>query len=93
MVIFDYEFGGAVFGQIMAVLSGIFAGLTVSIIRKLRASNGSVIIYLYFCMLGTLIALPTYIADPRIPATSIEWLCVGGIVSTSLAAQLLMIKI
>jgi drug/metabolite transporter (DMT)-like permease len=90
MVIFDYEFGGAVFGQIMAVLAGIFAGLTVSIIRKLRASNGSVIIYLYFCMLGTIITLPTYIADPRIPATAIEWLCVGGIVCTSVVAQLLM---
>ena len=89
-VIFDYEFGGAVFGQIMAVLAGIFAGLTVSIIRKLRASNGSVIIYLYFCMLGSIITLPSYIADPRIPATAIEWLCVGGIVSTSVVAQLLM---
>ena len=90
MVIFDYEFGGAMFGQIMALSAGIFAGLTVSIIRKLRASNGSVIIYLYFCMLGTLITLPSYIADPRIPTTAIEWLCVGGIVSTSLVAQLLM---
>jgi drug/metabolite transporter (DMT)-like permease len=90
MVIFDYELDGAVFGQIMAVLAGIFAGLTVSIIRKLRASNGSVIIYLYFCMLGSIITLPSFIADPRIPATAIEWLCIGGIVGTSVVAQLLM---
>ena len=89
-VIFDYEFGGAVFGQFMALLAGVMAGLTVSIIRKLRASNGSVIIYLYFCILGTIITFPTYIADPRIPASAIEWFCVGGIVSTSLVAQLLM---
>ena len=89
-VIFDYEFGGAVFGQFMALSAGVMAGLTVSIIRKLRASNGSVIIYLYFCILGTIITFPSYIADPRIPASAIEWICVGGIVSTSLVAQLLM---
>jgi drug/metabolite transporter (DMT)-like permease len=90
MVILDYESGGAMFGQIMAVLASIFAGLTISIIRKLRASNGTVIIYLYFCILGTIITFPSYIADPRIPATTIEWVCVGGVVITSVVAQLLM---
>jgi drug/metabolite transporter (DMT)-like permease len=90
MVIFDYQFGAAVFGQMMAVLAGVFAGLTVSIIRKLRARNGTAIIYLYFCIVGTAVTFPSYIADPRIPTTTIEWLCVGGIVTTSLVAQLLM---
>lgn len=90
VVIFDYEFGGTMFGQFVALLSSVFAGLTVSVIRKLRTHNGPVIIYLYFCILGTLMTFPSFIADPRIPGTKIEWLMVGGIVCAAIVGQLLM---
>ena len=90
MVILDYEFGGTMFGQFMALSSSIFAGLTVSVIRKLRTRNGPVTIYLYFCILGALITFPAFIADPRIPGTDIEWMVVGGIVCAAVAGQLLM---
>ena len=90
MVILDYEFGGTMFGQLMALSSSIFAGLTVSVIRKLRTRNGPVTIYLYFCILGALMTFPAFIADPRIPGTSIEWLVVGGIVCAAVVGQLLM---
>jgi drug/metabolite transporter (DMT)-like permease len=87
---FELKIGSVILGHFMAVLGGIFAGLTVSIIRKLRADNGPVIIYLYLCILGTMISLPAFIADPKIPTAKIEWLMVGGVAGTSILAQLLM---
>ena len=89
-VLFDFSLEVAMFGQVMAVVAGFFAGLTVAIIKKLRDKNGSVTIYLYFCLLGTVITLPSYMAAPQIPTIRIEWLIVGGIVFTSIFAQLIM---
>jgi drug/metabolite transporter (DMT)-like permease len=81
---------GTLLGQLAAVVGAIFAGLTVTLIRSLRATNGPAVIYLYFCSMGTLVTLPVFVANPVIPADSREWLLVAGIVSTSVAAQLLM---
>ena len=89
-VLFDFSLEVAMFGQVMAVVAGFFAGLTVAIIKKLRDKNGSVTIYLYFCLLGTVITLPSYMAAPQIPTIRIEWLIVGGIVFTSIFGQLIM---
>ncbi|MFH2218057.1 MAG: DMT family transporter [Pseudomonadota bacterium] len=57
---------------------------------KLREQNGPVIIYLYFCLIGTLVTLPSFIANPQIPTNPGEFLIVGGIVLISISAQLLM---
>jgi drug/metabolite transporter (DMT)-like permease len=89
-VLFDFNLHTALLGQALAVLGGGFAGLTVSIIKKLRETNGPVVIYLYFCLLGSLISLPPFMANPQIPRVPVEWLMLGGIVSSALAAQLLM---
>jgi len=89
-VLFDFSLEVAMFGQVMAVVAGFFAGLTVAIIKKLRDKNGAVTIYLYFCLLGTVITLPSYMAAPQIPTIRIEWLIVGGIVFTSIFGQLIM---
>ena len=89
-ILFDFSLEGALFGQAMAINAGFFAGLTVAIIKKLRDRNGPVTIYLYFCLLGTAITFPSYITDPRIPTIPIEWLIVGGIVFSSILAQLIM---
>ena len=89
-VLFDFSLEVAMFGQVMAVVAGFFAGLTVAIIKKLRDKNGPVTIYLYFCLLGTVITLPSYMAAPQIPTIRIEWLIVGGIVFTSIFGQLIM---
>jgi drug/metabolite transporter (DMT)-like permease len=48
------------------------------------------VIYLYFCLLGALISFPGFISQPQLPRSGIEWLMTGGIVFTSIAAQLLM---
>ena len=89
-VLFDFSIQGYLFGQIMALLAAVAAGITVCMIKRLREQNGPVIIYLYFCLLGTLVTLPPYIANPQIPRTPVELLIVGGIAFTSITAQLLM---
>ena len=47
-VLFDFRFEGGIFGQLMALTGAIFAGLTVALIKKLRETYGSVIIYFSF---------------------------------------------
>ncbi len=89
-ILFDFSLHTALLGQALAVLGGCFAGLTVSIIKKLRETNGPVVIYLYFCLLGSIISLPPFVANPQIPSLPVEWLMLGGIVCSALAAQLLM---
>ncbi len=89
-VLFDVDLSGSMTGQIMAVVGGAFAGLTVTLIRSLRQNNGPVVIYLYFCMMGTLVTSPMFITHPVFPSSATEWVMVLGIVLTSLSAQLLM---
>ena len=91
-VLFDFRFTGNSYGQIMAIVGAVFAGLTVTLIRSLIKTNGPVIIYLYFCTMGMLLTLPVFLMTPIIPASSLEWIMVIGIVITSVIAQLLMNK-
>jgi len=89
-VIFDFKIEGALFGQIMAVVGAFFAGLTISIIKELRETHSSVTIYFSFCFIGALICMGPFLSAPQIPANRMEWLIIGGIIFTSVAAQLLM---
>lgn len=89
-ILFDFKLAGGLFGQYMALMGGAFAGLTVTLIRSLRENNGPAAIYLYFCTMGTIVTAPLFIINPIVPATSVEWIMVVGIILTSLTAQLLM---
>jgi drug/metabolite transporter (DMT)-like permease len=89
-VFFDFKLAGGFFGQAIALVGGVFAGITVTLIRSLRASNGPVIIYLYFCTMGALVTLPLFVLNPVFPATPVEWAMILGIVFSSVLAQLLM---
>ena len=89
-ILFDFQLTGGLFGPIMAIVGGIFAGLTVTLIRTLREKNGPVIIYLYFCTMGALVTLPKFIIQPILPSTPIEWVMILGIILASVMAQLLM---
>lgn len=89
-VLFDFELTGNIYGQIMALAGGLFAGLTVTLIRSLREKNGPVIIYLYFCTMGSIFTIPKFIFEPVIPSTSLEWIMIIAIILTSVVAQLLM---
>lgn len=89
-VLFDFRLEGGLFGQLMALSGAAFAGLTVTLIKTLRENNGPVVIYLYFCTMGTLVTLPRFAAAPLLPATALDWAMVAGIVLVSVSAQLLM---
>jgi len=89
-ILFDFNWSCGITGQIMALVGGVFAGLTVTLIQTLRKKNGPVIIYLYLCTMGALVTLPKFITDPIIPATTVEWVMIAGIVFSSFTAQLLM---
>lgn len=89
-ILFDMQLGGGLVGQTVAMVGGAFAGLTVTLIRSLRAKNGPVIIYLYFCTMGAVVTLPFYLRHPVVPANALEWTMIGGIVMLSVTAQLLM---
>lgn len=89
-VLFDCSLEGGWLGQVLAINAGMFAGLTVVLIRELKASNDSAIIYLYFCTTGLIVCLPPFVQAPVVPVDGREWLLCSGLVLTSLAAQLLM---
>ena len=88
--LFDFNFEGGILGQLMALVGAVFAGFTVALIKKLRETHGSVIIYFYFCLIGTAVSIGPFSADPQIPNSATEWIIVGGILFTSIVAQLLM---
>ena len=90
LILFDFTLGGGWLGQTLAVTGGLFAGLTVVLIRELRASNDSAIIYLYFCAMGLIFCLPGFLTAPVIPSGRQDWFLCIGLVATSLTAQLLM---
>ncbi len=90
MILFDPEFGGPIIGQVCGAFSGFFTGLTVSIIKKLRETQSSAIVYFYFCFVGLFVVIGPYLACPGIPKNITEWFIVGGIIVTSTGGQLLM---
>lgn len=91
-VLFGFKFSGPFPGQLMSVVSGIFAGLTVTLIKKLKANHHSANIYFYFCLIGAGIALIPYAKNPVLPKTFVEIGIVGGIIVTASIAQLMMNK-
>ena len=54
-------------GHICGLLAGCFAGLTVVLIRKLGKTNGPLIIYFYFCIVGSMISWPFFIMTFKLP--------------------------
>jgi drug/metabolite transporter (DMT)-like permease len=86
----DPQSGGEGLGYAAGILSAIFAGLTMAIIRQLKRTKGSVIIYLYFCLVGSVVTAPFFLQAPVLPLSFSQFLVCGGIILTSIAGQLLM---
>jgi len=82
--------GGEGLGYAAGLLSAVFAGLTVALIRRLKQTNGSVVIYLYFCLIGSAVTAPFFLQAPVLPLSAGQMLICGGIVMTSILGQLLM---
>jgi len=89
-ILLDFQWTGTVIGQLLALLGGVLAGLTVTLIRSLREKNGPVIIYFYLCIMGTLVTLPPFLAHPVLPSSAGEYTMIAGIVLSSVTAQLSM---
>jgi drug/metabolite transporter (DMT)-like permease len=89
-IIFDFQMQGSLPGQVMAVVAAVFAGLTIALIRILRQTHGSVIIYFFLCLVGGAVSMGPFLAHPRLPQNGIELMIVGGILLTSIIAQILM---
>ena len=66
-VLIDPSSHGLGMGHVYALLAGVFAGLTVVFIRKVRKTNGPLIIYFYFCVVGGVVSFPLFIADFTLP--------------------------
>lgn len=92
MILFELKLGGNFLGQAIALLAGLIIGLTLVLIRKLREQDGSVVIYFYYCLAGSIMALPFFIGSPQIPQGTEDLLIVTGIVVTSVVAMLLLNK-
>lgn len=89
-ILVDPAGGVDVLGTIAGILSAVFAGLTVAIIRRLKQTNGSVIIYLYFCLVGSMATAPAFLYSPTVPATFSQVLVCSGIILSSVLGQLTM---
>ncbi len=66
----DPAVGGNRLGYLAGIVSAVFAGLTIAIIRRLKQSNGSVVIYLYFCAVGAAVTAPFFLQGPVLPVST-----------------------
>lgn len=76
-------------GHLYGILAGFFAGLTVVLIRKLSKTNGPLLIYFYFCIVGGLISFPFIAMKFTIPNVNYIFLLII-LALIFLVAQLLM---
>jgi drug/metabolite transporter (DMT)-like permease len=89
-LMFDSRLEGGIVGQLLALLGAGLAGMAVPTLRQARQTNGSVIIYLYFCIVGAAMTCIPFFSSPRLPNTAIDWLILSGTIGSSLVGQLLM---
>jgi drug/metabolite transporter (DMT)-like permease len=61
-------------GHVFGLLAASFAGLVMVLTRKLRKTNGPLIIYFYFCLVGAIVSFPFFVVNfamPDIPRFSL----------------------
>ena len=76
-------------GHVFGLLAGGFAGLTVVLIRKVRKTNGALMIYFYFCLVGGVVSFPFFIVNFTMP--NFEFILLLTVLAVIfLIAQLLM---
>ena len=55
------------FGYIYGLLSGCLGGMAIVFIHKARQTNGPLIIYFYFCLMGGILSFPFWVQGFKIP--------------------------
>ena len=76
-------------GELFALLDGMFTGLSITIIRKLRQRESASSIFFYFSLIGLVIALPVALPSIRCP-TSSEALLLAGMAAFALLGRITM---
>jgi drug/metabolite transporter (DMT)-like permease len=76
-------------GHVFGLLAGGFAGFTIVLIREVRKTNGPLIIYFYFCLVGGTLSFPFFIVNFTTPNFELILLLVV-LALIFLIAQLLM---
>ena len=89
-ILFQFNVQGDLVGQCQALGGSVFAGITVTIIQKLRRDHGSVIIYFYFCFIGAAIATAPFLSHPQLPVDKADWVLLLALVLCATGAQLAM---
>jgi drug/metabolite transporter (DMT)-like permease len=90
VILMDPNGGVDVLGAGAAVFSAVVAGLTIAIIRRLKQTNGSVIIYFYFCLIGAMVTSPAFLYAPAIPGNFFQAMICAGIAVFSVLGHLAM---
>jgi drug/metabolite transporter (DMT)-like permease len=89
-ILVDPAGGVDLFGAGAAVFSAVVAGLTIAIIRRLKQTHGSVIIYLFFCLIGSMVTAPAFLYSPAVPINFPQAMTCGGIALFSALGHLTM---
>jgi drug/metabolite transporter (DMT)-like permease len=76
-------------GVIFGLLAGCCAGFTIVLIRKLRQTNGPLIIYFYYCLVGGVLCFPFFLREFTMPSQR-DLLLMVVLAVLLLVAQLLL---
>lgn len=82
-------FGEVARADLLALLGGALAGFAIVSIRKMRATDGSLVVFLSLCIFGVLVTAPGTVASPP-EAGLAGWSLVIGIGAFATAGQLLL---
>ena len=76
-------------GYIFGLLAGCIGALAMVLIRKLRETNGPLIIYFYFCLVGGIFSFPFFVKEFRTPNLQ-QFLLMVSLALMVLVGQVLM---
>lgn len=67
-ILINPEFHSFNAGYIFGILSSIVGGIAMVLIHKARQTNGPLIIYFYFCLMGGILSFPFFIKGFEVPS-------------------------
>ncbi len=76
-------------GYLFGLLSSCVGGMAMVLIHKARKTNGPLIIYFYFCLMGGIFSSPFFVQNFRMPNTG-QWILLISFGLLLLIGQLLM---
>lgn len=83
-ILINPDFHSFNMGYIFGILSSCMGGMAMILVHKARQTNGPLIIYFYFCLIGGILSFPSFIQGFNVPSAH------HGILLISLALMLLI---